>query len=160
MRERTAIPGQENEEMYDVIVVGGGPAGLNAALVSGRQRRRVLLLDSGRPRNAPADELHMFLSRDGFSPPNCAPWGANNSPPTRGGVPRGHGRVGRPGRRRVRPDPRRRRGGAGRKLVLATGQVDVVDGSRARRAVRPWGLPLPVLPRLGDQRHEPGRPRP
>ncbi|WP_431930048.1 NAD(P)/FAD-dependent oxidoreductase [Nonomuraea jabiensis] len=54
--------------MFDVIVVGGGPAGLNAALVSGRQRRRVLLLDSGAPRNAPAQETHMLLSRDGLSP--------------------------------------------------------------------------------------------
>ncbi|MDK1474491.1 NAD(P)/FAD-dependent oxidoreductase [Streptomyces sp. 549] len=54
--------------MYDVIVVGGGPAGLNSALVSGRQRRRVLLLDSGSPRNAPAEQMHMFLSRDGSSP--------------------------------------------------------------------------------------------
>lgn len=53
---------------YDVVVVGGGPAGLNAALVSGRQRRKVLLLDSGEPRNAPAAEMHMFLSRDGASP--------------------------------------------------------------------------------------------
>lgn len=54
--------------MYDVIVVGGGPAGLNAALTLGRQRRQVLLLDSGDYRNAPATEMHMFLSRDGFSP--------------------------------------------------------------------------------------------
>ncbi|MEU6719544.1 NAD(P)/FAD-dependent oxidoreductase [Nonomuraea sp. NPDC046802] len=54
--------------MFDVVVVGGGPAGLNAALVSGRQRRRVLLLDSGAPRNAPAQETHMLLSRDGLSP--------------------------------------------------------------------------------------------
>ncbi|MEF9915406.1 NAD(P)/FAD-dependent oxidoreductase [Streptomyces sp. P5-A9] len=54
--------------MYDVIVVGGGPAGLNAALVCGRQRRQVLLLDSGNPRNAPAAQMHMFLSRDGFPP--------------------------------------------------------------------------------------------
>ncbi|SEM29493.1 NAD(P)/FAD-dependent oxidoreductase [Nonomuraea pusilla] len=54
--------------MFDVVVVGGGPAGLNAALVSGRQRRRVLLVDSGAPRNAPAQETHMLLSRDGLSP--------------------------------------------------------------------------------------------
>ncbi|MGW6602212.1 NAD(P)/FAD-dependent oxidoreductase [Streptomyces sp. NPDC055036] len=54
--------------MYDVIVVGGGPAGLNAALVSGRQRRQVLLLDGGSPRNAPAKEMRMFLSRDGIDP--------------------------------------------------------------------------------------------
>ncbi len=54
--------------MYDVIVVGGGPAGLSSALVFGRQRRRVLVVDSGRVRNAPAAEMHMYLSRDGFPP--------------------------------------------------------------------------------------------
>ncbi|MEQ0558067.1 NAD(P)/FAD-dependent oxidoreductase [Amycolatopsis sp. NEAU-NG30] len=54
--------------MFEVLVVGGGPAGLNAAQTLGRQRRRALLVDSGRPRNAPASEMHMFLSRDGFSP--------------------------------------------------------------------------------------------
>jgi thioredoxin reductase len=54
--------------MRDVIIVGAGPAGLNAALIMGRQRRQTLVLDSGRPRNAPADEMHMYLTRDGFSP--------------------------------------------------------------------------------------------
>ncbi|OLT46095.1 pyridine nucleotide-disulfide oxidoreductase [Saccharomonospora sp. CUA-673] len=54
--------------MYDVIVIGGGPAGLSAALVLGRQRRQVLVVDGGEVRNAPADEMHMYLSRDGFSP--------------------------------------------------------------------------------------------
>ncbi|GAA2691550.1 NAD(P)/FAD-dependent oxidoreductase [Nonomuraea recticatena] len=54
--------------MYEVIVVGGGPAGLSAALVLGRQRRRVLVIDAGRPRNAPAAEMHMYLGRDGGSP--------------------------------------------------------------------------------------------
>jgi thioredoxin reductase len=54
--------------MYDVIVVGGGPAGLSAALVFGRQRRKVLVVDGGKVRNAPASEMHMYLSRDGFPP--------------------------------------------------------------------------------------------
>jgi thioredoxin reductase len=54
--------------VFDVIVIGGGPAGLSAALVLGRQRRRVLVADGGEVRNAPADEMHMYLSRDGFSP--------------------------------------------------------------------------------------------
>jgi thioredoxin reductase len=54
--------------MYEVIVVGGGPAGLSAALVLGRQRRRVLLVDGGSPRNAPAAEMHMYLGRDGTPP--------------------------------------------------------------------------------------------
>jgi thioredoxin reductase len=54
--------------MPDVIVVGAGPAGLSAALTLGRQRRNVLVLDSGEPRNAPADGVHMLLSRDGVPP--------------------------------------------------------------------------------------------
>lgn len=53
---------------YDVIIVGAGPAGLSAALVLGRCRRRVLVCDHGQPRNAAARALHGFLSRDGIDP--------------------------------------------------------------------------------------------
>ena len=53
---------------YDVIVVGGGAAGLSAALVLGRARRRVAVVDAGAPRNAPATHMHGFLSQDGMSP--------------------------------------------------------------------------------------------
>ncbi|MGZ8794285.1 MAG: NAD(P)/FAD-dependent oxidoreductase [Gaiellaceae bacterium] len=51
-----------------MVVVGGGPAGLNAALVLARARRRVAVVDAGLPRNAPALHMHGFLSRDGMPP--------------------------------------------------------------------------------------------
>lgn len=55
-------------EVYDVAVVRGGAAGLSAALVLGRARRRVVVVDAGSPRNAPAAHMQGFLSRDGMSP--------------------------------------------------------------------------------------------
>ncbi len=55
-------------ETYDVAVIGGGAAGLSAALVLGRARRRVLVVDAGAPRNAPAAHMQGFLSRDGTPP--------------------------------------------------------------------------------------------
>ena len=54
--------------MYEAVVIGAGPAGLGAALVLGRQRRRALLVDDGRPRNAPAETMHMVVGRD-HTPP-------------------------------------------------------------------------------------------
>ncbi|EJN57620.1 FAD-dependent pyridine nucleotide-disulfide oxidoreductase [Halogranum salarium B-1] len=53
---------------YDVLVVGGGPAGLSAALQLGRSLRSVLVCDNGEPRNGPAAESHGYLTRDGISP--------------------------------------------------------------------------------------------
>src|SRR5688572_33174540 len=54
--------------MYEVVIVGGGPAGLSAALILGRCRRRGLLCDAGTPRNAAAAALHGFFTRDGTPP--------------------------------------------------------------------------------------------
>lgn len=53
---------------YDAVVIGGGPAGLQAALTLGRMHRTVLVLDSGEYRNAPADHLHNFATHDGTPP--------------------------------------------------------------------------------------------
>jgi thioredoxin reductase len=52
----------------DVVVVGGGPAGLSAALILGRARRTILVCDDGQPRNARSHALHGFLTRDGEHP--------------------------------------------------------------------------------------------
>lgn len=56
------------DQNLDVIIVGGGPAGLSAALVLGRCQRSVLLIDAGKPRNAASNHAHGFLSRDGDDP--------------------------------------------------------------------------------------------
>src|SRR5689334_14054824 len=53
---------------YDVAIMGGGAAGLSAALVLARARRNVLVIDAGTPRNAPAAHMHGYLSRDGMPP--------------------------------------------------------------------------------------------
>ena len=66
MMTRNAQVNSDNR--YDVVVVGAGPAGLSAALMLGRARRSVLVIDEGRPRNAPAAHMHGFLSRDGMPP--------------------------------------------------------------------------------------------
>jgi thioredoxin reductase len=55
-------------ERYEVVVVGGGAAGLSAALVLGRARRSVLVIDAGEPRNAPAAHMQGYLTRDGMPP--------------------------------------------------------------------------------------------
>jgi thioredoxin reductase len=54
--------------LYDVLIVGGGPSGLSAALALGRARKRVLLSDAGPRRNAAAVHLHNFVTRDGTTP--------------------------------------------------------------------------------------------
>jgi len=56
------------DRQYDVVVIGGGAAGLSAALVLSRARRKVLVIDAGAPRNAAATHMHGYLSRDGVPP--------------------------------------------------------------------------------------------
>lgn len=54
--------------LWDVLVVGGGAAGLSAALTLGRARRSVVVVDAGEPRNAPADGVHGLLGHEGVNP--------------------------------------------------------------------------------------------
>ncbi len=55
-------------DSYDVVVIGGGAAGLNGALMLARSRRSVLVVDSGSPRNQPAEGIHGLLGHDGLPP--------------------------------------------------------------------------------------------
>lgn len=56
------------EDKYDVVIIGGGAAGLSAALLLGRARRRVAVVDAGQPRNVRAEHIHGYLTRDGVPP--------------------------------------------------------------------------------------------
>ncbi|MEU4408899.1 FAD-dependent oxidoreductase [Streptosporangium sp. NPDC023963] len=58
----------DGERRYEVVVVGGGAAGLSGALTLARARRSVLVIDAGRPRNAPAAHVRSYLTRDGVPP--------------------------------------------------------------------------------------------
>ena len=59
---------ESGEQRYDVVVIGGGAAGLSGALTLARARRSVLVVDGGRPRNAPAAGVHNYLGREGMPP--------------------------------------------------------------------------------------------
>lgn len=67
-KEADAVEAGAPAALLDALIVGGGPAGLSAGLILGRSRRRVLIVDAGRPRNAAALAMHGYLSRDGMAP--------------------------------------------------------------------------------------------
>lgn len=62
------VESKQSGNEYQVVVIGGGAAGLSAAVTLGRALRSVLVIDAGEPRNAPAAGVHGFLSRDGIKP--------------------------------------------------------------------------------------------
>jgi thioredoxin reductase len=66
--KRSTMNNPHSAADFDVVVIGGGAAGLSGALVLARSRRSVLVIDAGAPRNAPAAAMHNFLSRDGMNP--------------------------------------------------------------------------------------------
>src|SRR6476620_10996221 len=55
-------------ELYDCIIIGGGPAGLNAAVILGRSRRKVLVFDTETYRNRHSHAMHNYLTRDDIIP--------------------------------------------------------------------------------------------
>jgi thioredoxin reductase len=130
------------EHSYDVVVIGGGAAGLSGALMLARSRRSVLVIDAGAPRNAPAVAVHGLLARDGMPPAELLDRGraevrSYGGQLTAGQVSAAHRdrngftvtlADGRPGRERTV---------AARRLLVATGLTDElpeIPGLRER-----WG---------------------
>jgi thioredoxin reductase len=114
-----------DRDEYDVVIVGGGPAGLSAALVLGRSRRRVLVFDHGRYRNAASRRMRGYLSRDGIRPARLIAIGRREVGAYGVAIraeevvrvrPRGHAGF--------RIEPARGRSVGARKLLLATGVID------------------------------------
>jgi thioredoxin reductase len=114
---------------YDVVVVGGGAAGLSAALVLSRAGRRVLVVDAGAPRNAPAAHMHGFLSRDGLPPADLLQLGQEEVAGYGGQILPGTvtevGRSGASGFWVILSDGRRI---SARRLLVATGLRDELPG--------------------------------
>jgi thioredoxin reductase len=64
----SALASTASHASHDVVIIGGGPAGLSAALIFTRARKRVLLCDGGTPRNALAERIQGFVTQDGTPP--------------------------------------------------------------------------------------------
>ncbi|MCC3763327.1 NAD(P)/FAD-dependent oxidoreductase [Glycomyces sp. TRM65418] len=125
----------ELKEQYDVVVIGGGAAGLNGALMLARARRSVAVVDAGEPRNAPADGVHGLLGREGMPPSEL--------------LERGRGEVRRYGGHVVAGNVTgAKRSGDGFTVSLEDGR-----GVRARRLLVTTGLVdrLPAIPGLAER---------
>jgi thioredoxin reductase len=122
---------------YDVIVIGGGAAGLSGAMCLGRARRSVLVLDAGAPRNAPASGVHNFLTREGIPPAELVALGAGEVARYGGEVRRGRAVTARRDETGFAVTTADGHTATARRLLVATGLVDElpdVPGLRER-----WG---------------------
>jgi thioredoxin reductase len=121
----------------DVAVIGGGAAGLNAALVLARSRRSVLVIDAGAPRNAPAAGVHGFLTRGGVSPTELLALGRAEVERYGGTIWHGEARAARKAADGFEIDLEDGRQVRARRLIVTTGLTDDlpdVAGLRER-----WG---------------------
>ena len=113
------------QDRYDVVVVGAGAAGLGGALMLARSRRRVVVVDAGQPRNAPAGGVHGYLTRDGMPPAELLRTGRLEVEGYGGRVVDGEvERVERAGDGRLAVTLADGRVLTGRRLLVATGLVD------------------------------------
>ncbi len=134
--------GSAEAKGFDVVIVGGGAAGLSAALMLGRARRSVLVVDEGLPRNRFAPHMHGLLSRDGMSPLALLEQGRAEA--SRYGVEFAEGQVTgieRAERGFVVHGPVE---ALGRRVVVATGLVDVLPDIPGVQNL--WGTGAVVCP--------------
>jgi thioredoxin reductase len=124
-------------ERFDVVVIGGGAAGLSAALTLARARRRVLVIDAGSPRNAPADGVHGFLTRDGIAPTELLTIGRQEVERYGGIVVQGEARDARPIADGFEVTLEDSSTVMARRLVVTTGLVDELPGVPGLR--ERWG---------------------
>ena len=121
-----------SEENVDVVVIGGGAAGLNGALMLARSRRSVVVVDGGSPRNAPAEAVHGLLALDGTPPSEVLRRGREEVRRYGGRVVRGQVVAAQPAAPSARGDMRftvtlaDERHINARRLLVATGLTDVL----------------------------------
>ncbi|MEL4317491.1 NAD(P)/FAD-dependent oxidoreductase [Leifsonia sp. YIM 134122] len=138
-------------EDADVIIVGGGPAGLSAALSLGRARRRVIVVDAGTPRNMGAAHMHGVLGHDGLAPLQFLELG--RAEVSRYGVQLCHDEISAARANATGVDVDTRNGTiSGRRLLIATGLTDELPDIPGMRDQ--WGRGVVVCPYCDGWEHK------
>jgi thioredoxin reductase len=128
---------EETTESFDVAIIGGGAAGLSAAVTLSRARRKIVLIDAGAPRNSPAAGVHGFLTRDGISPAELVAAGSREVVGFGGLILAGEATAARPTEAGFAVSLADGRSVRARRLLVTTGLVDElpdIPGVRSR-----WG---------------------